>query len=104
MDNIKICQFMGAEVTQWYIQSKIYNQDGRMAEYPKDSPYPDNQKYHSVTLLKYHSSWNWLMPVVEKIESFNLTVTVKKITFTHSAVCEFIDWYNKTNERSLLLL
>lgn len=69
--------------------------------------------------LKFHSSWDWLMPVVEKIESLNFTTsiyhlpktlnTVKilsggadvvgvngetKIEAIYKTVVEFIKWYN----------
>ena len=56
--------------------------------------------------LKYHSSWDWLMPVVEKCK----TVKLKKYDYdwwlihsplinvqiksTWLAVIEFINWYN----------
>lgn len=59
--------------------------------------------------LKYHSSWDWLMPVVEKIENtfnvdsailtkstvFNNQVIVasSKIEATYLAVIEFIKWH-----------
>jgi len=74
--------------------------------------------------LKYHTSWDWLMPVVEKIElvmlendnSINVTIgsslycTIQdshmevielntceptKILTVYKAVVEFINWYNK---------
>ena len=75
--------------------------------------------------LGYNSSWDWLMPVVEKIDSilpddqyvsinynnctidiysfppfvFNsLTITgegISKIHATWNCVCEFITWYNE---------
>ena len=32
-------------------------------------PIKNKKEYISLTELKYHSSWDWLMPVVEKIES-----------------------------------
>lgn len=73
--------------------------------------------------LKYHSSWDWLMPVVEKIEndlqdSFNVdiinknqceivrngneficgygfeTVNHSKIEAVYNSIVEFIKWYN----------
>ena len=28
-----------------------------------------DDKYYTYTLMKYHSSWDWLMPVVEKINN-----------------------------------
>lgn len=70
--------------------------------------------------LKYHSSWDWLMPVVEKIEkNFWVTTTTRrgysavsihqpqrayekiarvdsenKLEATWKAIVEFIKWYN----------
>jgi len=66
-------------------------------------------------ILKYHKSWNWLMPVVEKIETIigklpthignipndedwesnNFLST--NIEETYKAVVEFINEYNKNN-------
>ena len=75
--------------------------------------------------LKFHSSWDWLMPVVDKIESiifnkdnsFNVTIgstnfcviqdsngevyesiedyRESKLLTTYVAVTEFIKWYNE---------
>ncbi len=73
--------------------------------------------------LKYHSSWDWLMPVVEKIRDNNCLVSIRfnrqmnttstvivcfenkwikdldihdvGIKSTYKAVVEFINWYNK---------
>lgn len=65
--------------------------------------------------LKYHSDWNWLMQVVEKIESLNVVVEIRenvcyiettpndyyseleetKIQATYNAVVRFIKWYNE---------
>jgi hypothetical protein len=78
--------------------------------------------------LMYSSSWDWLMPVVEKIESLTLPVTgyrmviVKiddctcsmqgnrynytrfsgesKIEAVYKAVVKFIKWYNTQNHQS----
>ena len=77
--------------------------------------------------LEYHKSWDWLMPVVEKIENFifdennsyNVTIgstnycviqdsngnTIEiikdngksKLETTYQAVVEFINQHNKTN-------
>lgn len=75
--------------------------------------------------LKYHTSWDWLMPVVEKISSmdsgkfsveidFPFGVSIKKhniepdeeliygtaeetiLQCLYSAVIQFIQWYNQT--------
>jgi hypothetical protein len=71
------------------------------------------------TTLKFHKDWNWLMEVVEKIESLgyffkivsqtslivdkdekclSLSVYRKtKIDSTYEACLEFIKWYNAQN-------
>jgi len=77
--------------------------------------------------LQYHSSYDWLMPVVEKIESLDFNVKIKshrqnnklshyciidhylknkslgcyddekKLKAIYKAVVEFIKWYNEQN-------
>jgi hypothetical protein len=64
--NELIAVFMGAEIIE------SHNTILPVAKfiYP-----PANQKKYSrfeLNFLKYHSSWDWLMPVVEKIESLPL--------------------------------
>jgi len=67
--------------------------------------------------LKYHSSWDWLMPVVEYIEqlggyTFYIVGTScyingsppsvhgeSKIEAVYKKVVQFINWYNKENEK-----
>tara|TARA_R110000787_G_scaffold21786_3_gene63957 strand:- start:2944 stop:3201 length:258 start_codon:yes stop_codon:yes gene_type:complete len=64
--------------------------------------------------MEYHMSWDWLMPVVEKIESLGYVFTIQggkaeygemvsrtrcfivndKLSSTHQAVVEFIKEYN----------
>lgn len=74
--------------------------------------------------LQFHSSWDWLMPVVEKIRdlgSIDIVISIKRSVFiswddgtayfkqtlgngrnsietTYEAVIEFIKWYNETKE------
>ncbi len=59
--------------------------------------------------LKYHKSWDWLMPVVEKCYQCNheegdlhmrlndavLTVNIEEV---YKAVVEFINWYNNNKK------
>ena len=71
--------------------------------------------------LKYHEDWNWLMIVVEKIESLGYRIEIvkhicriylsnketiiisentPKIEAVYNAVVEFIKWYNNQNKDS----
>ena len=71
--------------------------------------------------LKYHEDWNWLMVVVEKIESLGYRIEIvkhicriylsnketiiisentPKIEAVYNAVVEFIKWYNNQNKDS----
>ena len=36
---------------------------------------PENYNYHELH-LEYHTSWDWLMPVVEKIDSLGYSTTI----------------------------
>lgn len=54
-------------------------------------------------ILKYHKSWDWLMPVIDKILSSEerreyesvITIYPKSIEKTYNEVVNFIKWYNK---------
>ena len=67
--------------------------------------------------LKYHSDWNWLMKVLEKIESlsheqkvinwsrqnkniFDFKLTESKIEAVYNACIDFINFYNYQNKVS----
>ena len=82
-------------------------------------------KWVTIEEMQFHSSWDWLMPVVEKIESITETsdgiiyhlydVVIRqhsceiesadihaggfpsKMEATYWAVVEFIEWYNNKN-------
>lgn len=111
--NKLIAEFMGA----------TFFKDGSYDEYPKEmkgevwGDQIDN-------FLKYHTSWDWLMPVVEKIEglppvpdkdkyevnidgcyceigAFFIQVTGEtKLQATYAAVVGFITWYNSLTPNS----
>ena len=58
-------------------------------------------------ILKYDSSWNWLMPVVQKIKEINIDKPIwmfeelnQRLLFVdikgvYKCVVEYIKWYNK---------
>lgn len=72
--------------------------------------------HYKINELKFHASWDWLMPCIEKIESLGHGVTIyrkgcqindaglfsgegfnysSKIEQTYKTVIEFIKWHNK---------
>ena len=74
-----------------------------------------------ISSLKYHEDWNWLMEVVEKIESLGYRIEIvkhicriylsnketiiisentPKIEAVYIACVEFIKWYNNKNKVS----
>lgn len=64
--------------------------------------------------LYYHESWDWLIPVIDKITSMdeyfkykqeksgqfevNIEINTKFIMRTYEDVIDFLNWMNKTNE------
>ena len=71
--------------------------------------YDDAENLHPPTPineLKFHTSWNWLMPVVEKILSkanddelierfYEIQDAIPNLEATYKAVVEFINEYNQ---------
>jgi hypothetical protein len=70
--------------------------------------------YSCIGNLQFHLSWDWLMPVVEKIGSIGYIVSIEghncriegdhilftskrynKMQSTYETVIEFIEWHNK---------
>lgn len=90
-----------------------------------DSGFERKNKFNSETReeftldeLKYHISWDWLMPVIKKIDSYaNEKMTFAEyddyrstnwrmidnpskydISNVHKQVVQFIQWYNETQK------
>ena len=75
---------------------------------------PQGNEVVPIESMEYHTSWDWLMPVVEKIESLGYVFTIQggkaeygemmsasicfivedKLSSTYKAVIEFIKTYN----------
>lgn len=66
MMNEAICTFMGG-------YRKIERQDYFINVYKG----PDEIEWETGKYLKYHTSWDWLMPVVEKIECMEWCVRIE---------------------------
>jgi hypothetical protein len=106
--NKLIAEFMGA---------KLFVNDGAIILYKL------NSKTYHIGSMNYDTDYNWLMPVVEKIEGLGHDVSIlknavglqwcgigkfssnntkatgtTKIEAIYSAVVEFIKWYNKQNK------
>jgi hypothetical protein len=105
-DNELIAEFMGLE--SGYMGVGIMYRWGTMSYKPE--------------ALQYDTSWDWLMPAVEKIESLEFTFVIDnneanilsdvdcdkgllilkqyptKIQSVYAAVVEFIKWYNSQKQ------
>ena len=64
--NKLIAEFMEGKPEQWYPENKDTGSSGIHYYFSKDKS-PTNEKYIGEYALKYHSSLDWLMPVVEKV-------------------------------------
>ena len=103
MENIQennkiIAEFMGAKVTDVKgLQKPIY--------------YPIMGKSVYVDKLKYHSSWDWLIPVVKKcligeaetnrpdlVSNIYESLVNLEIDLVYKDIIEFIKWYNQQNK------
>jgi hypothetical protein len=123
-NNKIIAEFMGLSKTKMFFNLKTGNYVKNENDDCKVRPtevYLKNNK--PITMFYYHKDWNWLMEVVEKIESLentrfdfqinqynvriydheNIEFIVElnrdtKIEATYNACVEFIKWYNEQNK------
>lgn len=66
------------------------------------NPYISSADGYTIQELKYHESWDWLMPVVKKIYGIDSEAdffgSINR-EGTYKEVVEFINEYNKTNDK-----
>lgn len=118
-NNKLIAEFMGAKTQpqKGYVEYEMYG----IIPSIEDAEYI--QHFFQADEMLFQSSWDWLMPVVEKIESLGFNITIEKnytdvmeifnglggslfgfkrssdkIKNTHKAVVEFIKWWNNQVE------
>jgi hypothetical protein len=105
--NRMIAEFMGHEEEQTENGEFVY-----AIEFQNPEKLNDIQvEFFCEHELKYHTSWDWLMSVVDKIYSMDgveldtrdiETVIDRPISIKledmHYVVCQFIEWYNKNNK------
>jgi hypothetical protein len=105
-DNKLIAEFMGMTFDHTHEHGNIY-----LAKVVK--PYIEYCKSQRITpkTCEFHTSWDWLMPVIDKIYSSDeyikykrdtsgqfeseIHINTKSIQRTWEDVVEFIKWYNK---------
>ena len=96
-------------ITKWIETSPFsYNYNDKELSVEKD---------HRIEEMLFHKSWDWLIPVIGKIQNLDIylnyviqesrqfydadiTVNIYNITDTWKEVIEFIKWYNKNKDES----
>jgi hypothetical protein len=104
-DNKLIAEFMGLDTTDGVYYNHIVKEIDKQHSTLSLKKYQYKSELTHFILLKYHTSWDWLMPVVEKCyESGGEENEVGDITHalldcdidkTYKAVVEFINQLNK---------
>ena len=98
--NVIIAKYRGAKPCKKHPDKQIFLRI-------KNNKQPSLQYWH---LLKYHSSWDWLIPVIDEIRSSNyyldyylsdlgqfndgIHINTKFISVTFESVVEYLKWYN----------
>lgn len=80
--NRLIAEFMGAVAEEWYPPNKDTDSTGVHLVFKQGDKYPDNQRHHPDSCLKYHSDWDWLMPVCIKLRMDTVSTDIDK-TYKH---------------------
>lgn len=112
-NNILIADFMGLELEETLTGLKVYARKHLRNPNKLNDIVTD---YYEPKELKYHNSWDWLMPVVEQIKNIGThskttdleytlldniddALIIVRIDLVYSAVIEFIKWHNKNLDR-----
>ena len=102
-ENKLIAEFMGYEE-----QDMSFRIPKNILKIEQENDCPNSQDLDCwdvpLKSLQFHTSWDWLMPVVEKIEQVHEGVPQELINLSlfstideaYNAVVEFINEYNKT--------
>ena len=100
-ENKLIAEFMGAVGTPKYNPTEwdVY----LTGCLDVDSDDENAKHFYTPDEMKYHTSWDWLMPVIENIDhlqhepvmSIEKALSTRSIDDTYKAVVEFINEYNK---------
>lgn len=67
--NKLIAEFMGAELMS---DTSLIDDDPKMKYWMYKDPIHHKSRIHAADKIRYHTSWDWLMPVVEKIEGIEV--------------------------------
>ena len=93
--NELIAEFMGAKVIETYYNEKkeidhyLYDFGGNK----KEVYYPDDYtRYHASSMLRYHCSWDWLIPVCKKwnaLDKKDISTSIAQDRYVD--LCELLD-------------
>jgi hypothetical protein len=103
-NNKMIAEFMGGQYVDEYL---IEFEDFYAVKEIVEDEYYYTNCFDSDNELQYHTSWDWLMPVVEKILNksdddelierfYEIQNVIPNREATYKSVVEFINQYNKT--------
>ena len=105
-ENKLIAEFMGAVGTPKYNPTEwdVY----LTGCLDVDSDDENAKHFYTPDEMKYHTSWDWLMPVIENIDhlqhepvmSIEKALSTRSIDDTYKAVVKFINQLNNNNNES----
>ncbi len=111
-NNKLIAEFMGAELDDY--EYDLYSVPELNPIFDDvQSGDPTAKHYYEPSKMKYHTSWDWLMPVINKIINTDTLAQRRQnvygsitpdISKSYKAVVEFIKWYNQIKEDWLWII